>query len=349
MLSKKRLMSFAVLPALLLSITAGCSGNSGASSAAAAPSSVSSAAPDDNYPTKPIHLIIGSAPGGATEAICRRFQTYLEKELGQPLMFDFIDGAGGIVGTDVLKNSDPDGYTISVRPETNLIIAKLLLGADFDIDDFDYLVRFTHDPGAFFVKKDAPYNTMKEFIDYVKTKPEGTVTIGLGNITDVDFLALRQIEEAAGVKFNIVGYDSGGKARLAVVNGEVAASDTLYFGATDIWDSTKVLAIDAVVENVPALKDVPLMKDAIGAPDFHDISSNYCIITPAGFKEKYPQRAEKLEKALQSALNNPDFLKAMADQGLDGYISVAGSDETTQEVKDLDTYLTSNKDKFTLK
>lgn len=302
----------------------------------------------DNYPEKPIRFVVASGPGGATESAARRWQLFFEKEFGGNLMFDFVDGGGGIIGTNVVKNAEPDGYTISIRPQTNLVVARLLLGADFDVPDFDILGSFTDDPAVMMVRKDAPYNTMQEFIDYVKTKPEGTVNISLGNITDISFLGLKQIEEATGVKFNIIGYDGGGPARLAVVAGEVEGTHTLWYGASNIWDDTKVLAVHTSENRVPALKGVPTMNEALNYT-FGDVNSAYNIIAPKGFVEKYPERAKKLMDALYSAWNNPEYLTLIKEAEMEGYIRVRNAEEATADTMKVREFLEANASKFEVK
>lgn len=302
----------------------------------------------DNYPQKPIRFVIASGPGGATEGAARRWQPFFEKEFGGNLMFDFVDGGGGIIGTNVVKEAAPDGYTISIRPQTNLVTARLLLGAKFDVQDFDILGSFTDDPAVMMVRKDAPYNTMQEFIDYVKAKPEGTVNISLGNITDISFLGLKQIEEATGVKFNIIGYNGGGPARLAVVNGEVEGTHTLWYGASNIWDDTKVLAIHTSENRVPALKGVPTMSEALGHT-FDDINSAYNIIAPKGFIEKYPERAKRLMDALYAAWSNPEYLAQIKEAEMDGYIRVRNAEEATADTMKVRAFLEANAGKFEVK
>ena len=357
-MSRRRRLLSLIAAALALTLTA-CSGSGGSSASAqsgfASPEPASSVASlasadagdTDNYPSSPIRFVVASGPGGATEGAARRWQPYFEKEFGGSLMFDFVEGGGGVIGTTVVKEAAPDGYTISIRPQTNLVTARLLLGADFDVPDFDILGSFTDDPAVMMVRKDAPYDTMEEFIEYVKSKPEGTVNISLGNITDPSFLGLKQIEEATGVKFNIVGYDGGGPARLAVVSGEVEGTHTLWYGASNIWDDTKVLAVHTAVNNVPALEGIPTMNEALGY-EFDDINSAYNIIAPKGFIEQYPGRAEKLMNALYAAWNNPDYLADIAAADMEGYVQVRNSEEATANTMKVSEFLENNVDKFEL-
>lgn len=299
----------------------------------------------DGFPDSNIRLVLPNAPGGAVEMICRQFQPYLEAELGQPLMIDNVEGGGGIIGTMVLKNAEADGYTIQAKSMGSLINSWLLQDAEFGIDDFDYLGRFTNDPGVILVHKDAPYNNMTEFIEWAKTQPEGSVTMSLANITDINFIGLKQIEEATGLKFNIIGYNSGGSARLAVVSGEVVGTHCNYFGAASVWEDTKVLAVHLDENTIPNLAGVQTVNEAVGK-DTVAISTNFELLAPKGFMEKYPERAEKLLAAFNAAWNNPEFLASLKEQGMEGYVEVLSPEETEREVREMNDYLNENKSLF---
>jgi tripartite-type tricarboxylate transporter receptor subunit TctC len=299
----------------------------------------------DNYPEEPIRLIVSQAPGGAVETIVRKFQPYAEKQLGVPLMVECIDGGGGIIGTTVLQKSDPDGYTIQAKSVGSHINSWVFQEAPYGPDDFEYLARFSNDPGCILVRKDAPYDNLPDFIKWIKTRPEGSVTMSLANINDINFLGLKQIENAAGIKFNIVGYTGGGPARLAIVSGEVVGSHCNYFGAASVWDDTKVLALHQYENTIPALNGVQTVDEALGVKT-QEISTNYLIILPKGFSEKYPERSKKLYNALYTAWNSPELKDALVKSGQDGYINVLDPEKTTKEFYEVNNYITSNKNLF---
>ncbi len=299
----------------------------------------------DNYPEGPIRVIIPNNPGGAVETTFRKFQAYVEAELGVPFLVENLGGGNGIIGTTRLQRAPADGYTISVKSLGSLVNAWALQGADFGIEDFDYLARYTKDPGVVIVHKDAPYNTLGEFLDYVKTQPPGTVTMSLANITDINFLGLRYIENASGVKFNIVGFNGGGPARIAVVSGEVVGTHCNYFGAAPIWDDTKVLAVHLDKNNVPSLAGKQTVAEALGQP-VPEIITNFLLHAPKGFVEQYPERHKKLVDAFSAAWNNPEFQEKMKASGEEGFIDVVYGAEAEAEVRALDKLISENKDQF---
>jgi tripartite-type tricarboxylate transporter receptor subunit TctC len=321
-----------LIPVLLCVFFMGCSGKP-------------SGGDVDKYPEEPIRVIIPNAPGGAVETVFRKFQPHVERVLGVPLMIESMDGGGGIIGTTVLQKAPPDGYTIQAKSQGSLINSWVLMDAQFNIDDFDYLARFSSDPGVVLVKKDAPYNNLTEFIAWVKTQPRGSVTMSLANITDINYLGLKQIENATGVEFNIVGYNGGGAARLAIVKGEVIGTHCNYFGASAVWDDTKALAVHLDENTIPRLQGVQTVNEGVGTQT-QEISTFFELMAPRGFMEQYPERAKKLMDAFNAAWTNPEFLAAMAAADQEGYIDVLDPEETKKEMYEVNDYIERNKELF---
>lgn len=292
----------------------------------------------DPYPEKNIDFVIPAAAGGGMETSVRQFQPYAESELGVNFNIEAVEGGSGIIGINRMLSTPADGYTISIKSEASLICNWLLNDANFGIDDFDYLCSFTTDPGAIFVRKDAPYQTLTEFVEYTKTQPAGSVTVALSTSTDMCHLLAVQMEEALGVDWNVVGYSGGSKARLAVVNGEVDALFCNYFGCASIWEDCTVLGIAKDENTIESLKDVPTINDALGI-NVDEIDVRYVLLAPKGFMEKYPERYENLYNSLCKAWSNPEFLKMMGENGMAEYIYVQDAETTTAEMKAYDELL----------
>ncbi len=299
----------------------------------------------DNYPDEPIRFIIPNSPGGAIETIVRKFQPYVEAELGVPLRIENMGGGGGIIGTMVVMNAPADGYTISAKSVGSLVNAWVLQGAEFNLDSFDYLARFTNDPGVVLVNKNAPYNTLTEFIEYVKKQPPSSVTMSLANITDINFLGLRAIEDAAGIDLNIVGYNGGGAARIAVVSGEVAGTHCNYFGASAVWEDTKVLAVHLNKNTVPSLAGKQTVAEGVGKP-VPEITTNFILHSPKGFVEAYPERHKRLMDAFHKAWANPELQAKLKSTGEEGFIDVVDGAAAKAEVAAFEKLVVENKDQF---
>lgn len=343
----KRILSILVALTLVL-FAVGCSSSQQPAPSTPDKGSQATTPSEDNFPVEPIRFIIPNNPGGAIETIVRKFQPYVEAELGVPLLIENIGGGGGIIGTSVVAKARADGYTLSAKSIGSLVNSWVLQGAEYTVDDFDYLARFTNDPGVVLVHKDAPYDTLTEFVEWVKTQPAGSVTMSLANITDINFLGLRSIEEAAGIDLNIVGFNGGGAARLAVVSGEVVGTHCNYFGASAVWDDTKVLAIHTDVNNVPNLAGVQTVNEALGVTT-PEISTKFILHAPKGLSEQHPERAKKIMDAFNAAWNNPEFQQMLKDSGEEGFISVIDGASAEAEVRAFNDYVIANKDQFSVK
>ena len=154
MMMLKRLSCFLLMALVAMAVFAGGGGQQGGGTAIGA----------DDYPNKPIRIILPVAPGGSMELIARQWEPYLAKELGVPLMLDCIPGAESMIGGRVAAESAPDGYTFIMWPLGYLPIHELLLGAPYKIEDFEIISNFNTDPNAVFVHKDSPWKSMREIM-----------------------------------------------------------------------------------------------------------------------------------------------------------------------------------------
>ena len=123
------------------------------------------------FPRKQIQIVVPYAPGGASDVVARIYGKELEKELGKPVVIVNKTGASGAVGLESVKNSRPDGYTMSYMPVESTMISALGL-SDISSNDFSFVCRVMTIPAAITVKADAPWNTLEEFIAYAKENPE---------------------------------------------------------------------------------------------------------------------------------------------------------------------------------
>ncbi len=324
-----------ILPFLLVcALLAGCGGAAApaASSPAEAPSDSTAApaeasAPADDYPNKPITLILTVAAGGAVESGARIWQPYVEAELGVPLNFEFHNGANSQIGFTVMSQGTTDGYTLGVYDPIALSNTLLLQDPDYDFDSFDYICSYMRDPGVLLANKDEPYNTLEELIEYAKTQPEGSLTIGVPAITDVNVIGIRQLEEATGVKFNVVPFNGGGKARTALAGHQIPLGAFMYFGSSAVWEDTKVLAMNVASTNVEALQGVQTFNEVAGKT-LDDVFSLSGVCAPAGFKEAYPERYQLLCEAFERAFANPELLAKLAELDQVEWLNpVIGEDE----------------------
>ena len=181
----------------------------GASLALAA--AVAGAAAQQDYPTRPIQLMVAFPAGGSTDIGARVVASIAEKELGQPIVVVNKGGAGGQIGWTELARQRPDGYYIGFinLPATNTVILDPERKAIFTEKDFTPIINQVLDPGVLWVKADSPYKTLKDLIDAAKKAPS-TIRAATTGILSDDHLAILMTEEAApGATFRIVHLDGG--------------------------------------------------------------------------------------------------------------------------------------------
>jgi tripartite-type tricarboxylate transporter receptor subunit TctC len=199
-LSKRKLLGGAV--ALALATT-------GFSSAAFA---------SDGYPDKPITFLVGYGAGGQTDLVARATAKVMAEELGQPINVVNKPGAGGAVAAQGLKGATPDGYTVLFHANTVVNSAPFLMDrVDFTPDDFDYAGMITSYQVGLASPKDAPFNTLAEFVTWAKENPG----FAYGALSPAARMYIERIAEKEGLQVNIVPLKSGAEMLNALLGGQV--------------------------------------------------------------------------------------------------------------------------------
>lgn len=173
------------------------------------------------FPEKPITVICPWAPGGGTDVLLRALSKEAEKFLGQSITVVNQTGGAGAIGHNAIRAARPDGYTVGmITFELNSLPPQGLI--PFDYKAFDPLMRVNADPAALTVKKDAPYNTLKEFVDYAKKNPS-EITIGNSAPGSVWHIAAGLMADKTGIQVKHVPFDGAAPAVTALVGGHLKA------------------------------------------------------------------------------------------------------------------------------
>ena len=237
--------------------------------AAAVQAQTASTGSGQAYPTRPVRMIIPFAPGGASDFVGRIIQPKMTELLGQQVVADNRAGAAGNIGVEIAARAAPDGYTIFLGNVGTTAINPSVF-PKFPIKpvrDFIGLTLLVDLPGAFATHPSVPANTVKEFIEYAKSRP-GQLNYGSAGASSAQRLAFEFFMMKAGIKLVHIPYKGGaGAATTAVLAGEVAA--TMVTTASVIphvkTGRAKVLAVIAP-KRVPPLPQVPTMVES-GFPE----------------------------------------------------------------------------------
>jgi tripartite-type tricarboxylate transporter receptor subunit TctC len=221
-----------------------------------------------NYPTRPVTMIVPFAPGGTSDVIARIVADQMGTILGQRIVIENIAGAGGANALTRLARAEADGYTIAIgNAGTNAATYTIYTDLSFKPEAFEPIGIVAKTIGALAVRKDFPAADLKEFVAYAKKNP-GKVTLGHAGIGSSNYLICRTFMHAAGVEVTLVSYRGAGPALTNLMGGQIDAvcdSATSVSGAI-LDQKVKGLAV-AAPQRLATLPDVPTSGEG-GLPDF---------------------------------------------------------------------------------
>ena len=279
---------------------------------AAAASVVLAAAPvhAQNYPTRPITIIVPFAAGGPTDVVARIVGEHMSKVLGQQVIIENVAGAGGTTGITRGAQSKPDGYTIMMgHMGTHGAAPALYPNLKYDpVKDFEPIGLAAGTPILIVAKKGLPANNLKEFIAYAKSNKISEAHAGVGSVS---FTTCTMLNAMIGVKPTRVAYRGTGPSLNDLVGGQVDyMCDQIVNLVEQIkGGQIKAYAIATPVRS-PALPDVPTTKEA-GLPNYQ-VSAWNALFAPKGTPKEIVTR---LNHALGMALEDSATRKRLLDLG----------------------------------
>jgi len=221
-----------------------------------------------DYPSRPIRVVVPFSPGGAVDGPMRVIAQELSKRLGQQVIVDNKPGAGATIGTDVVAKASPDGYTLLLASQTNAISATLYPKLPYDpIEDFAPISLIGREPGVLVVHPSLPVKTFQEFVAYVKERPGRIDYASSGNGSSKHlFVAL--LASMTGMKMNHVPYRGSGQATADPLGGQVQVSIPGTAGMVGHIKAGKLRALAVTgAKRSPQLPDVPTVMES-GVPGY---------------------------------------------------------------------------------
>ena len=276
---------------------------------------LSALAQGQDYPTRPVRMIVPFVPGGSSDFVARAIQPRMIELLGQLVIVDNRSGASGNVGVEIAARSAPDGYTIFLgNVGSTSINPSIFPGFPIrPVRDLVGLTLLVDVPGAFAVHPSVPAVTVKEFIDYAKARP-GQLNYGSSGSGSAQRLAFEFFMSKAGIKLVHIPYKGGaGAATLAVLAGEVSATmlTVASFVGHVKTGRVKVLAVMSP-QRSHALPQVPTMAES-GFPELK-LGSWQAMFVPAGTPRPI---VDKLYGVMIKTLEDPETVKRLAAGGAD--------------------------------
>ncbi|MDR1322294.1 MAG: tripartite tricarboxylate transporter substrate binding protein [Gracilibacteraceae bacterium] len=305
-----------------------------------------STSPAEKYPAKPIVVLHPHGVGGITDTATRALQPFWEEELGTQMIVDNHTGAGGQISWTMLRDADPDGYTIASFVQPHVTFTMLLQNAPYSWDDF-YIFGLLHeDVNAVDVLKTSPWNSMEDMIEDMKARPN-QYSLGAVGRSDSELSAYIMMDEL-GIEFNLVLFDGGGPARTALLGGHIDGYLSGEFSMYGIKDSIKVIGLfgdeaqSLFPEGLPVNDQV---KEKYGV-EFPTLSSVRGYGVTKAFAEQYPDRLKILEDTFIKAVNNPAHIEALKAIGGDTILTPKIGDEADKEFKAISDLYAQYQDKF---
>lgn len=282
------------------------------------------------YPTKPVTLMVAWPPGGGTDVGARIVASIAEKELGKPVVILNKPGAGGQIGFTELARQKPDGYYIGFinLPSLNTIILDPDRKAAFSLDSFTPIINQVLDLGVIYAKPDGPYKTLKDVIEEARKRP-GEVRAATTGILSDDHMAILMLEEAAKVQFRIVHFEGDPPLIASLLGGQIDIGFMNVSGLVPRVKSGQLRAL-AILDKERS-KFHPNLPTSVelGYPTVIS-SSARGIAGPKGIPEAI---SKKLQAAFKKAMEDPEHIEKMEKVGLS--VKVMMGDEYGRYLLDL--------------
>ncbi len=278
---------------------------------------VGTATAQQDFPNKPIRIIVPYAPGISLDIMARLIGPKITERWGQQVIVDNRPGGNTIIGTEALMKSSPDGHTILLTTTTHVLNALLLATLPFDaIKDFAAVTSLATSELALVVNPSLPANDLREFIALAKTKP-GQLNYGTNSAGGPTHLAGVLLGIRADIKLQDVPYKGSAAVMTDLIGGRVQLSfqPPISIAPHIKAGRLKALAISGE-RRWPPMPQVPTFTEA-GLPGF-DMKYWFGILAPVGTPKA---SVEKLSIELGRVMNLPDVEESLRAQGIDVFVS----------------------------
>jgi tripartite-type tricarboxylate transporter receptor subunit TctC len=277
---------------------------------AAALPTVSRIATAQAYPARPVRIIVGFAPGGATDIMARLMGQWLSERLGQQFVIENRPGAGSNIGTEAVVNAAPDGYTLLVVTSVNAINATLYEKLNFNlIRDVAPVASIHREPFVMEVNPSMPVKTVPEFIAHAKANP-GKINMASAGIGSGNHVAGELFKMMTGVNLVHVPYRGAGPALVDLLGGQVQVMFATMSSSIEYVRAGKLRALAVTTSTrSPVLPDIPTVTEIV--PGYES-----SFWTGVGAPKDTPAEiVDRLNKEINAALADPNMKARLAELG----------------------------------
>lgn len=262
------------------------------------------------YPTRPVRIIVGFAPGGATDTTARLMGAWLSERLGQQFIVENRVGAGTNIATEAVVRSPPDGYTLLMVTASNAINATLYQKMNFNyLRDTTPVAGVIRYPNVVEINNDLPVKTIPEFIAYLKANP-GKLSMGSGGIGSSQHLAGELFKMMTGTDMTHVPYRGGAPALMDLIGGRIQVRFGVLPESISVIKEGKIraLAVTTATRN-EFLPDIPTVSDFVPGYEAQSVQG---FAAPRGTP---PEIVATLNREVNAGLATAKLKARFADLG----------------------------------
>jgi tripartite-type tricarboxylate transporter receptor subunit TctC len=266
-----------------------------------------------NYPTRPIRLVVASSPGGASDILARLLAQKLGEEFKEQIVVDNRGGASGILGTDIVAKATPDGYTLLIIQPSLTINPNVFKKLPYDVlRDFAPISLVVDAAQMLSVNPSLPAKSVKELIALAKSRP-GQLTFGSPGFGASPHLTAELFKHKAGIDMQQIIFKGSGPAYVSLISGEISAMFATALSMMPHVKSGRIRPLGVtLLKRLEILPDVPTVAEA-ALPGFKT-SQWFGFLAPAGTPAPV---IDRLHKALVRAAGSPEVKSRLAAQGVD--------------------------------
>jgi len=266
------------------------------------------------YPNKPVRILAPFAPGGGNDLMARTLANEFNRDMGERFVVDNRTGGNGNIGTDIVARATPDGYTLLVTTNATIVINPQIFTKVVKYDpvkDFTPISLLASQPLVLVVHPSMPVKTVPELIALAKARP-GTLNFASSGSGGSAHLAGEMLKSMANINMTYVPYKGSAPALVALLGGEINFMFTAILTAMPLVEQNRLRAIAvSTAKRNPAAPHLPAVAEYPGLEEFvSDLW--YGLLAPA---KTSPAIVDRLYKATQTALQNPDVKKRIEPSG----------------------------------
>lgn len=266
----------------------------------------------DAFPNKPVRMIVGFPPGGATDLVARIIQPKMTDSLGKQVIVDNRPGANGTISLDILSRAEPDGHTVAFGHIGGLVISPAIQKVPYDpVKSFTPIGLMVTLQNIIITHPSVPAMNLGEFIAMAKAKP-GQLNYASSGVGSPGHLSAELLELMAGIQMNHIPYKGGGPAITDLLAGHVPSFFAVISTAVPHVQSGKARGIAVTGDKrAGALPNVPTVGEIVKG---YVATNWYGLVAPAGTPKAI---VDRLSKDLIAALKHPEVVKQLDARGID--------------------------------